>query len=631
MSLKDYLTQLKLSDEAITIYLEALNHLFLTQFELQSIMPEIDDEVFSTTLEELLEINLLIKKESEEPSIPTQYLAIPPFSLMLTYFTNIKNSFNRIEQQIQQLIKNALNTTFEKNTKIDLKDVEEKIKKFFKDFQETTLLEKQDAEDIIQKFDIINKLAPKIQQVQQNIINIARKQISSLINAISILRSQIVEKITNLEMKKEKDKELVIASIEEIFSGQIDSISEEFIASTEALINEEFDNFSPEPYLNVINQNRSDFKTILLDLIYNFEKKLNDISNIIKDKNENLNPNLENLKEQILTNISKIITASVNQIANLNKPIISVLSNFLETKFTPDAFKARDIWIIHSATRINEEIISAIQSSQRNLFIMVPKLKDFLPVEIFGEQKGLSIRLISSDAHVNSKVREFKQISGLEFRNLDNENLIAVSSDKNYIAVGILKPQKENELDNFIGLASNNKTIIESIQKGFNQLWSLGEGELGKAPSEMEPRQVSPQVKEPAEANLVKPSQVLKQSKEQEREIPIKSEAEKPSEPVKRRERFITPINEGELTEVGRLLNKTFNDLIKKLDSMNGIMFSTELNKIADLVLEKRGFSVTLHHLRRFIDKYDKQKQQLSEQQIEEIIENVESWKQKLL
>ena len=71
-------------------------------------------------------------------------------------------------------------------------------------------------------------------------------------------------------------------------------------------------------------------------------------------------------------------------------------------------------------------------------------------------------------------------------------------------------------------------------------------------------------------------------------------------------------------------------DLIQKLHSLKGEEFSSELQKVADLVLEKKGFSVTLHKLRSIINQYRFNDLLLEEKDIKQIIENIESWKKKL-
>jgi hypothetical protein len=638
MTVKKFLSQLELSNHSIKIYLEALNHSFLTHYELQSILPEITDDEFSKIFKELVDADLLIKVEDKGVVLGAEYLAIPPFSLIISYFSNIEQNFSQIKTQIQKIIKKSINKSFEQNSDISLQDVEQAIKAIYKDFEETTMLEKKDVEDIMKEFNKINEIQPKIDELHQKINSITKTQFSKLIKTLSNLRKKVVKTVSNLEMKKDKDKELVMNSIEEIFKAELDDIVEEFISSIEVLINEEFENVSNlvDPYINTILRNKNDVKTILLDLIYNFEKKIKDLSNLIKEKNENLNPNLANLKENVYKRISKIIDASIDEISNLNRPIMNVLSDYLESIYKPETIKKREIWVIHSTTRINEELITAVQNSENELFIIVPKLKDFLPVQIFDDKpKNLKIQIISSDAHVNSKVRQFKEVEGVSFRNLDNEKFIAVGSDKTFVAMGILKPDIENELNNFIGFGTNKMEIIERLYITLNNLWSLGKAEFEKEAREAKPKYASekktqPQItSRPSRSDLKKPEKKEKTTPSKATKAPEK--IKKTSLSKKARSKSLEPINEGDLTEVGKLINSTFKKLIKNINELNGEQFAKELNKVADIVLEKRGFSVTLHQLRTFINRFEKQEEMLSEEDIDEIIENVETWRQKLL
>ena len=79
------------------------------------------------------------------------------------------------------------------------------------------------------------------------------------------------------------------------------------------------------------------------------------------------------------------------------------------------------------------------------------------------------------------------------------------------------------------------------------------------------------------------------------------------------------------------MVNDAFNDLIKKLDNIKGEDFSRELQKIADLVLEKRGFSVTLHKLRSSINQYRYTENLLGELDKKQILANIDEWKKKLV
>jgi len=84
--------------------------------------------------------------------------------------------------------------------------------------------------------------------------------------------------------------------------------------------------------------------------------------------------------------------------------------------------------------------------------------------------------------------------------------------------------------------------------------------------------------------------------------------------------------------EAGMQINTAFNLLIQRLNNISGIDFSKALQNIADLILEKRGFSVTLHNIRSLINKYKEQLAPIiSEKERNEIIETIEGFKKRLL
>ena len=57
----------------------------------------------------------------------------------------------------------------------------------------------------------------------------------------------------------------------------------------------------------------------------------------------------------------------------------------------------------------------------------------------------------------------------------------------------------------------------------------------------------------------------------------------------------------------------------------------SELENIAELILEKKGFSVILHKLRSKINQYKTHLGHLSEVDIKHIVESIEEWKKHLI
>jgi hypothetical protein len=121
--------------------------------------------------------------------------------------------------------------------------------------------------------------------------------------------------------------------------------------------------------------------------------------------------------------------------------------------------------------------------------------------------------------------------------------------------------------------------------------------------------------------------------KTEEQTIPIQSseEVKEFSQKLQQQVDFTSKATPKEGDETGFIINNTFNTLVQKLGNLKGFQFSQELQKVSDLVLEKRGFSVTLHKLRSLILKFKDQRNNLSHNDISEIIQNIEEWKKHLL
>jgi hypothetical protein len=93
---------------------------------------------------------------------------------------------------------------------------------------------------------------------------------------------------------------------------------------------------------------------------------------------------------------------------------------------------------------------------------------------------------------------------------------------------------------------------------------------------------------------------------------------------------FLTAAQPKANDEAALEIDYLFNRLIDRLGNIKGDVFAKELENIADVILEKKGFSVTLHKLRSTINKYKEMPTLLNENDKKEIIEEIESWKKKL-
>jgi len=131
-------------------------------------------------------------------------------------------------------------------------------------------------------------------------------------------------------------------------------------------------------------------------------------------------------------------------------------------------------------------------------------------------------------------------------------------------------------------------------------------------------------------------SQLAQQSNQtQQPQQPEQKQPDQPQQPIQPIQTqsgvYISQIGPKVGDKDGELINNAFNTLLNKINTVKGEDFSIELQAIADLVLEKRGFSVTLHKLRSCINKFKESKFNFTDLEKQEIFNEMEEWKQHLL
>ncbi|MBD3212825.1 MAG: hypothetical protein GF311_09475 [Candidatus Lokiarchaeota archaeon] len=665
--MKEFLEKLGLSKNAINIYLKVLGDIPHTYYELKTIMPETEENIFNDILEELNDHKLIITIETENKKKLKSFYAVPPITPILNYYNNIKNSFSDIKNAIQDLIVKSVSEIFQNENKIELDSIYNDFKDIKKDFDEDSLLQKKDAEDIAKEMENIKDIETEVSELQQRIMGITQTEFGNLVKIIGQLRKDIISKIQDLNLKKRE--EIVIEAIEEVFDVKVDKMVGDFTNRITSLIEREFEKVSLEPILNTSIQQRNDFKMLLLNLLSSFEMKMKRLGESITEKKENLDPNIESLKNTILNKLNIIISNSVDQIANLNQPIIRALTNFRQIALKPEDLKIEYIWKIKSSTLMNEQIINAIKNSTSELIIIIPNLKDYLSIELLEDlPKNLRIRIASSDPHVNSKVMKLKSIENLEFRNYENENFIGLKSDEDLLCMGFINQDSEDILDNFIGLGINNSKLVKLFQKAIYNVWSAAEPDYGGGPkkpmtSGPTPATPPPKTKQYRPSPIQQSQPKLKQ-KDSEKSKKLETIEAKPKEEEKlsekigselkasleqnnvakvKKEEIEPQVSEPEVGQtfkskispkaddsVGMEINSAFNSLLQELNDFTGQKFAQSLEKIADLILEKRGFSVTLHDLRRTINDYKNTRGMLDGEEKEHIFNKIEEWKKRL-
>ena len=656
--MEDFLKQLRLSDNATKIYLKCLGKTPLSSFEIYSIVPSLSQEEYSETINELLELGLMVPIQTEDTNMLITYLFIPPFNPIITYIANINANLESIKNQLHQLMAKTLKSTIEKNNLLELDTVFKATQDTKKDIEEEVIIQKQDVEDIVQGMENINIFSEALKDLHQRIKGVTQTEFSNLIKVVTKIKDEILIQLEYLELKKHEDS--VKKLIERIFEQQSKDLIKDFTSRLHELIETEFKSTreSLDNVMKSVFQFRDDFKMLLVNTVNNYEQKLNSIIDLIKKKNGGLSKDLKQFEKLILDNFEVVIKNSVDSVAALNDPIDKVMKNYFHSYVSPEKIKLSNLWFINSISRVNENIINWIAKSRREILIILPKLETQISIDSFKSIDGkVKIRIASSEAHTNSFVKNLQSIKNLEYRMLKNDDIVILKADESFILMGILNLGSQDPLNDFIGFATNHPSYFGLLNKFIQSIWERGSTELYQAPhsisskvediSPPKPLQTSPIKK--IQPSIEVPDHIkssakdLNTSKRVVVKSPLQKKTSQTAEPVlpkantdlttklQQQVDFVTKAQPKPGDEAGIMINNAFNDLAKKLDKINGEDFSEELQEIADLVLEKKGFSVTLHKLRSTINQYKMFVNPLTKENIAQIKQDFEEWKAKIL
>ncbi|MFX1337430.1 MAG: hypothetical protein ACFFDK_02345 [Promethearchaeota archaeon] len=656
----DFLKALQLSEDAIKIYKESLGRPPLTYYELYALLPNLSAEDFSSIINELTETDLLIQIVPQKKGVLLHYIAIPPFTPILNYYSNIHANLTNIQDAVSGLLSNSLSQIFSKNDNLELKALLTSFNEIKKDVLEDFLIQKQDSKDIFEDFEKIKSNLKKTlsnfrltrSKLQEKVTELTQTQFSGLIHNLTRIKSVLIDNIKSLELKKKEEGVLVV--IENLFKDEIRKVLAEFISNTEELIKKEFQDFEEsinikiiDPVNNLVNnaiQSGNDLNLLFLNILSKLEKTLNQIQKSIKEDQENLVENLHKVEKYILENANEIVKDSMNQVSGLSEPIENIMRQFLEKNLLSYKRGIDNVWLINSKVKINEEIVNLISNSKNNIIIILPKIENYLNLDLFQNiPENLKVKIVSSDPHTNSIVKSFKTIKNIEYRALKNENIIAMSGDDSHININVLNTESKDVLNDIAGIGSNYRPLISVLSRIINAVWVAAEPDYGHAVKEIKSipspfeKQLPPEkvisvtpVKQQIKTEIqhvtanVEPQTVIS------KEVPVTPEKIESTIQTQISSGFISKIHPKAGDQAGMMINTAFNMLLSKLNVITGEVFSKELQDVSDIILERKGFSVTLHSVRSMINKHKERDTLLDEMEKMEIFDAIEEWKQRL-
>ena len=641
--MENFFEMLSLSKNAIKIYLGCFGKYSITKKEVNLIVPDLSLEDVTNALNDLINIGLIIPIYPKDPKILAHYLAIPPFGAVSSYYKNINENVENIKTQIQLIVSKTLEKIFQDNQLIELDSVFKATQELKKDIDEDIIIQKQDIEDIVAGMENLRVLKDALDSLHQNIKGITQTEFTNWIKILPTIENEIIEQI-NSEIKKNKEE--LVGFVKIAFKKNFDKMVEGFTLDLHEKIKKEFDNTleSMNTIVNSTFQFRNDFKMLLLNMMTNFEVKINNIFDLVKKKNTQIKPQLESFRDNISVKINEIVQNSINSVVKLNEPINSVMDNYLKIISTSGKTQIEKIHQVSSIARVSEEIYNFVINTKQNLTIIVPNLEPLvLPEHLQEASSSLKIKIVSSEAHTNSNVKKFVEMTNVEYRMLRNETIIIIKGDNDNVLLGVIQGDSSDPLNNFIGVSSNYPPFVKMLDTLINTLLEFAVKDSLQVPKSIGVEGVSTDVRKQMQtANILESKSKIHEEPTPSTPSPVKTETKlkiQKMEPPKEVPKVSPPaqVDQNSSTkskpkdQSSIVINTAFLDLIQKMGSLNGREFSEELQTVANLILEQKGFSVTLHKIRSTINQFKFNEGYLNELDMKQVIASIEDWKSHLL
>ncbi|MFW9781978.1 MAG: hypothetical protein ACFFFB_06815, partial [Candidatus Heimdallarchaeota archaeon] len=328
--MEDFLKKFQLSDSAIEIYMKSLGRSPLTFYELYSIVHKLPQEKFEEDLTQLINSGLLIQLVPKKEEILLHYLAIPPIFPIINYYENITINLASIKDSIHELLVNTVNQIFQKDNPLELDTILKTFQETREDINEDIMIQKQEIEDTVEGMEDLKQATKDLTELSQQIKILTQTQFANLMKKISSLNTEIAEEIGTLDLKKQKKE--VLDLIENKSKEKLDKLVQIFSKDLHEQIEEKFES-TIKPMGNLIDttfQYRDDFKLILLNMLNNFETKINKIHDLIKQNKDMLSTELKNLEIKMAENLNAVVQNSIDEVSGLNKPIENLMKKYYQ-------------------------------------------------------------------------------------------------------------------------------------------------------------------------------------------------------------------------------------------------------------------------------------------------------------
>jgi hypothetical protein len=412
LKMRALLKSYDLSDNEIKLYIESVGKFPLTFNEIRSFMSKQSEEETQQILNNLLEKKLLMHVKPQYSESLPHYVSIPPIAAILNSITE----FTRV-------------TDIPK-----LKEAKQhpKLEKFQDDLFQDLENISQDLIEVISNRDTTNQTTEVLSEVEQNVRKFVQVIFSDIIKLITPLKVQ-----TGLDGR---DINKLIKSVKQKIN-ESDEIAENMFS--------QFRDIVKGMESSNIPQIVEAFKTFIRRFGESIDKRVHEISLEAGGQNSLPTQNIEVIE----------------------KSLYNILTDYI----SKDTIRFEKLWHVSSYDKIKEIISILIDKSTEELTIIVPNIKDFIPIEKLKLDYSVDLSTtpkpqVNGSTKNKSQKPKSKQPSISKKQKQEFEEKLDEFSKKVSGLKGFELTHNVTEILSMISEINSESVIIESIQGWLNRL-----------------------------------------------------------------------------------------------------------------------------------------------------------------
>ncbi len=455
--MEDISKLLNLNNLTASIYFQCLGKIPLTLNEIRSLKQDISMEIINGIIDELVDKNLIIVINPENPQILRHYFAVPPFFLIENNIAQIKNDFMSKEGYAQQKIRANNEIIFLKEHNIELDDINDNFLNLQKEFENNITLIKEDLNKLsklgyggIETTDFLG-------QYEEELKKIISSELASIV-------------VTLLQLKREVQDRIIDAGITHIQWDSIKNSIKDVLAlrthekslEINEIITEEFKELREKA--GDILQERYDQKSQKFEILNSLARKFQSLHDSLEAKRNTLNVDLKNMEQLVNSRMIETFQDLTKNITNNVLFIDVFLKIILQSYSGINLFSFEKFWLINSQAKINQEISNILANSRREVLIITTKIESFInKEELLTSSKKLKMKIASSNSHDDDIIQELIKNDNIRCRRLRNKNIVGINGDNSVAIVGIIQEKERDKLKNFIGFGTNHKPLVDLL------------------------------------------------------------------------------------------------------------------------------------------------------------------------